>query len=317
MFTLVVEDTFIWNQVELIGFLVQNQKKDIILTLQGEGPSAKAIGLYDLLDQFNFSSVTILTANAIEHHPKYKIKITTNIWSTVNKSINSEFHIWNQNKLFGAFYGRPRWHRIGLASYMKIHHDDISLINIRGKHKDEDDRRAFGIDTLFNYAPTQLSNFTKIYHQFPMIIEQFDRYRPGKDNGTDEFTSPLVEFYKDIFIDVVAETYTNGECFFPTEKTFRPILMKKPFIIMGTKNHLHYLRQMGFKTFNQFWSEDYDPQWPPDKFTKILQLLDKLAIMNKNDLYNMYQSMQEILDYNYQLLLSRRFNLQLAPLYEQ
>jgi hypothetical protein len=48
----------------------------------------------------------------------------------------------------------------------------------------------------------------------------------------------------------------------------------RPFIVMGSKNFLIYLRQMGFKTFYEFWNEDYDGYEGKEKYLQILKLID-------------------------------------------
>jgi len=84
--------------------------------------------------------------------------------------------------------------------------------------------------------------------------------------------------------------------------------LKKPFIIFASANYLDYLHQMGFKTFCNFWSEDYDGYEGRDRFIKILELIDNLAKKPAAELQEMYQSMQEILDYNYNLLLNQTYS---------
>ena len=84
--------------------------------------------------------------------------------------------------------------------------------------------------------------------------------------------------------------------------------MKKPFIIMGPKNHLIYLRQMGFRTFHDFWDEDYDGYDPVPRFHHIINLADTLATKSKNELDDMYYKMQHILDHNYNLLINRGYS---------
>ena len=139
------------------------------------------------------------------------------------------------------------------------------------------------------------------------MLEKQDGYTPGQQD-TSGFTDQLLDFYPNILIDVVAESYTSGDTFCPTEKTFRPMLMKKPFIIMGPKNHLIYLRQMGFKTFYEFWDEDYDGYDPVSRFQCVVKLLDHIANKSKDELNHMYCKMQSILDHNYNLLINREYS---------
>ena len=57
---------------------------------------------------------------------------------------------------------------------------------------------------------------------------------------------------------LVTETVATGRRHHITEKTFKPIAMGMPFVIVGTQGSLKYLRSYGFKTFGDFWDESYD-----------------------------------------------------------
>ena len=89
---------------------------------------------------------------------------------------------------------------------------------------------------------------------------------------TDGFVKQTERVYKNFLIDIVAETFTTGDCFFITEKTVRPMLLKKPMIVMGSQDCLNYLRQMGFRTFGDFWDETYDGYKGRERYLRILDL---------------------------------------------
>jgi hypothetical protein len=62
----------------------------------------------------------------------------------------------------------------------------------------------------------------------------------------------------DSLLYLVTETVATGRRHHLTEKTFKPIAMGMPFILVGTQGSLKYLRSYGFKTFGSFWDESYD-----------------------------------------------------------
>ena len=92
------------------------------------------------------------------------------------------------------------------------------------------------------------------------------------------------------------------------------MLLKKPFIIFGSKDYLAYLRQMGFRTFSDFWDEDYDGHEGKERFIRIVKLLDQLANKNNSELEQMYLDMTYSLDYNYNLLKEQTYSTQLERL---
>jgi hypothetical protein len=85
------------------------------------------------------------------------------------------------------------------------------------------------------------------------------------------------------------------------------MLLKKPFIVMGPKCFLTHLRQMGFRTFYEYWDENYDGYEPVQKYKMILKLLDDLSKKPIFELEQMYRDMQPILDHNYNLLINGNY----------
>lgn len=302
-FKITPADTFIWNQKELLEFLIANQNNDILIDTNEEGCSAEAIGLYNVLDLFSFKSVTVITNNILEVHCKYKIVGNKffKFFNVGNKDY-TKFHLWNKQNIFGAFYNRPIWHRLGLATELI---ETNSLVNFRANPHDEDSRCLFELQTLFEYDIGLAKKFLNLSHKFPQQLEQHDGYTVGAT--TEQHTDQLCQFYPNILIDVVAETFVTGKTFFATEKTVRPILLKKPFIVMGSKNFMIYLRQMGFRTFHDYWDEDYDGYEGKDKFFKIIELINKIKNKPQNELFDMYQDMQSILTHNYNLIINHLY----------
>jgi hypothetical protein len=303
-FNIIPADDFIWNKIELLEFLIKNQYKDILIDTNQEGCCARAIGLYDLLDLFTFNSVSIRTSNILEKHDRYHI-IENNFFKfcNVNNTNYTQYHEWNSNNIFGAFYNRAIWHRIGLAAELSKHD---ALLNFRSDPHNEDSRRLFELQKLFEFAPDSATRFLNIQPMFPRTLEEHDGYTVGAT--TMQHTDQLCGFYPNLLVDVVAETFTSGNTFFVTEKTIRPILLKKPFIIMGSKNFMIYLRQMGFRTFYEYWDEDYDGFFGKEKYLKILEVINGISQKSKKEWNELYNSMQPILDHNYNLLINQTYN---------
>jgi hypothetical protein len=129
-----------------------------------------------------------------------------------------------------------------------------------------------------------------------------------------DYADPLTEYYKDILVDIVVESHVAGDTFFPTEKTCRPMWLKKPFIIFASRNYLDYLHQMGFYTFCEFWDESYDGFEFGDRLVRILKLIDNLAQKTTEELEKMYLDMQFFLDHNYELLKNKNFSMEIKEI---
>lgn len=100
---------------------------------------------------------------------------------------------------------------------------------------------------------------------------------------------------------VVTETIFYDEKLHLTEKIFKPIVARRPFLLVGAPGNLAYLKSYGFKTFDRWIDESYDLESGPDRrLTKIVNELEKLCQLSESDLIQMYNEMQDILEYNFQ-----------------
>jgi len=309
MFTVSCTSDKIWNTVDLVGFLADNQHSSIELNINPEAICLTNLGLYDLLDKFDFANVDIHTWNPLEKHSKYNIKCKgTNFWFERTANINSNLHNWDLSKRFLCFYHRPTAPRLGLAAHMWSNHNAASLI-----HFSTDDAVDFELDKLLQWNVQSAAAAGQMLPSLPLLAGSTDGYT--KFDGY-YYTDPLTDLYRSILIDIVVESHVAGNTFFPTEKTVRPMLLKKPFVVFGSRDYLAYLRQMGFRTFGDFWDEDYDGYEGADRMAKIKTLLDHLASVDINTLETMYWDMQYTLDHNYNLLMSKQYKKQITEIYE-
>jgi hypothetical protein len=300
----------IWNQSEFLDFLISNQHKDITLNIGPEAICLTSVGVYDLLDKFTFNQVTINTRNPLEKHSKYNIKYKNNFWFSRVEPINPELHTWNQNKIFYCLFGRPTASRLGIAGHVHKNHNTITHLHFSATtHPDTLDQ--FELNKLLQYDIDSVEQTGNLIKKLPLLLSNPHLYT--EHNGY-VYSDPLTTFYKDIFIDVLSESHVLGNTFFPTEKTIRPMLLKKPFIVFTSKNYLDYLRQMGFETFYRFWDESYDGYETKDRYHKILNLIDTLAAKSKSELVDIYNDMKPILDHNYNLLVTQTYNTKITKI---
>ena len=86
-----------------------------------------------------------------------------------------------------------------------------------------------------------------------------------------------------------------------TEKIFKPIVAKRPFILVAAPGNLAYLKRYGFKTFDHWIDESYDNE--QDHYIRIEKItaeIAKLCALEPIVLKQMHIEMQEILEYNFQ-----------------
>ena len=307
MFTVNCTSDKIWNTTELVAFLAANQHKSIVLDINPEAICLHNLGLYKILDCFAFEQVVINTWNPLEQHLKYKINFKgNNFWFDQVIDIDPELHSWNLTKRFLCFYHRPTAARLGLAAYLNTKHKESTVLHFSAK-----DSVDFELDKLLQWDQSTASMTASMIPNLPVLL--------GSDAGYTKFdgyvySDPLTDLYKEILVDVVVESHVAGNTFFPTEKTVRPMLLKKPFVVFGSCNYLEHLRQMGFRTFADFWDEDYDGYEGADRLCRIKQLIDSIANIPINQLESMFWDMQYTLDHNYELLMTKTYTNKVAPI---
>lgn len=110
------------------------------------------------------------------------------------------------------------------------------------------------------------------------------------------------------FLHVVTET-----CFWETkkhltEKIFKPIVLKQPFVLLGCKDNLAYLKEYGFQTFDRWWDESYDKcDDPLQRIAMVVDIIENICKKSDEELQDMLLEMQEVLDHNFNRFYSKDF----------
>lgn len=193
-------------------------------------------------------------------------------WHKVTSDMHLDFSYQNDKQkeiqrpyYFSCLNGAPRDHRVKTERYMTEH-------DLKSKS-----RYTF----YWNDETLPYNKYALDWRKWPILT------RENKHRAIDSHKIQEPEFYKvfdDTYFDYITETLTTNERFsieldkyvqhppspeyrqffnefktiFITEKLWRSIFYKRPFIVMGNHRTLEYLQSLGFKTFDCMWSEDYD-----------------------------------------------------------
>ena len=177
----------------------------------------------------------------------------------------------------------------------------LCLNRVTRKHR-VDFMSAMKNKNLLNYFNASILNFNFDLNEKDNIKLTYDT----DDKNTNWWFSIDEKFSYENTIWIVTESVFNDDtdlCFL-TEKTFKPILLKMPFIIIGQPYSLKKLKNLGYKTFSHVFDESYDEIIEPDKrMNKIIELVSNLA---KQDLRFLDFATKGILEYNYNHLIKSR-----------
>ena len=92
--------------------------------------------------------------------------------------------------------------------------------------------------------------------------------------------------YNDTACSIVSETNDNDYEVFMTEKIWKPIMAQHVFVVHGNYLYLQRLRDMGFRTFNNYFEEAYDLDRDPDtRINTIVDVCDRLREAPWQDIY--------------------------------
>jgi hypothetical protein len=123
------------------------------------------------------------------------------------------------------------------------------------------------------------------------ILRNTDSYK-----SSDFYSPPNV----DAFWHIVTETVFYYNKLHLTEKIFKPIVSKQPFMLLAASGNLAYLKSYGFKTFDSVIDESYDLIKDNDARTEavVAQLAwyCSLSVEEKN---SVIQRLAPIVEYNF------------------
>ena len=135
------------------------------------------------------------------------------------------------------------------------------------------------------------------------VIDQYTDVTCGENRNTAP-TKNLIDISGKYLFEITFETMTRGTTFTPSEKTIRTIVAQKPMVVYAPKNFLQQMRLLGFKTFDNLWDESYDQLEGPERYQKIINIVQQVASMPVNQQLELYQKSRQICTYNKQNLIS-------------
>lgn len=132
-------------------------------------------------------------------------------------------------------------------------------------------------------------------------VDRVDYY--GYDMSISQIV-PLEVYNKSAF-SVVAETNWDNYYAFFTEKTAKPIIARRLFVMVAGAGYLKALRSMGFKTFGDFIDESYDTiEDHKERWQAVCNTIDWIS---KQDQVELLAKVQPIVEHNFNVIMSQEW----------
>lgn len=104
----------------------------------------------------------------------------------------------------------------------------------------------------------------------------------------------------DAFWHIVTETVFYYPKLHLTEKIFKPIVSKQPFMLLAAPGNLAYLRNYGFKTFDSIIDESYDSIHDNDQRTEaVVKQIAWYCALTADEKQQVIEAIAPIVEYNF------------------
>ena len=114
-----------------------------------------------------------------------------------------------------------------------------------------------------------------------------------------------IDIYNQTAYSLICETNFDPGYVFYTEKTVKPILARRLFIMISHQYALKELRELGFKTFAGIIDESYDEIEPA--IQRHQAALEQLNWLCKQDQFDILSRCKDIVDHNFNLMYGREW----------
>jgi hypothetical protein len=143
------------------------------------------------------------------------------------------------------------------------------------------------------------SNFNYLSENFLNYLDPLNKDQAYLKSKIQNNNFPFDSIQKS-FLNIITETCYTSNFVNLSEKTFKPIICKRPFLILGVPGCLQHLKDLGFKTFNKWWNESYDLELDNAKrLQQVYYITENILNTPFEDLKIMLNEMNDILEHNH------------------
>lgn len=270
--------------------------------------------LENIKDFIDFNNVYFITGACVAKDAYEKYCQDNNI-SIRLKIIETWFFEWTAKDGHGDLqYATGEYQKIFkpklFLSYNRLHREHRIMLLEKLLKKNLLQRSFYS----FMAEPEEIEQFDN--NKFPLIKSMKDQFPiklavDGNRIPNKIIPEDYIHFTQSLFSLVTETTFyedhsaknhtvdTLKECLFFSEKTFKPIVMQHPFILVSRPGSLKKLRERGYRTFTGIIDETYDDEYNDDlRMEMIVNEVERLAKLNDEEILNFMDKVKPIVEWN-------------------
>lgn len=219
-------------------------------------------------------------------------KITTGVYKEIPQALDKLTHDYPKELYFDVLLGRPRNHRTFV--YNAINRSNIKDKVIMTYYKDSVNHRKFFEEKFIweqgcELIPNTSIDGTHSEVNYYGIVTGVSRIIP-------------TGIYNKTAYSIIAETSGENAITFFTEKTAKPLIAKRLFVVFSGYRFLELLRSLGFRTFGDIIDESYDQIFDDtERFYAAFEQVKRLCEMDQVEVAN---KIKNTVEHNYNLIMN-------------
>jgi hypothetical protein len=239
--------------------------------------------------------------NFKKHNDNFRVvgidtmEIVYKLWSSFHETTSSKFSL---NKDFDYLFlnGVPREHRCVIRYLLKKENLLDKSINswvIGNKRPELNNIQTYIKNANLNIDANEVFDFSL---QEKTLDSSFDNLRAqGFQNMIPQTWLDQTSF------SFIIETDYREDVLLVSEKTYKPILYKHPFMVHSHPNHLLHLKKVGYETYSELFDETYDQMNEKNKIAVLINNIKQF----KDNAAGKEKLIEEKLEFNKQHFLSQ------------
>lgn len=229
----------------------------------------------------------------IDYFDYYFTSIASNMYTKDDFVNDNNRYIFD--KKISCFNLRFEYHRYIIGLLIKDFDTVLSLNNLCTTKQLLNNKTL----PLANFSPQTVEKILTSHYELKNTPILWDAENSDVVDIESDKQRNTIQGVSKAFVDVVTETRYASNMINLTEKTIKPIVAHRPFIMVGPVGTISHLQSLGFQTFNKWWDESYDNETNHNKrLEMIYKIINDINNIPIDNLKIMLQEMRSVLEHN-------------------